>query len=38
MQYRSSDAVAGNLTGVVALFGVGAALLAVGFAKRRQQR
>jgi hypothetical protein len=38
MQYKSSDAVVGNLTGVVALFGIGAALLAVGFVKRRPQR
>ena len=38
VQYKSSDAVVGNLTGIVALFGVGAALLAVGFVKRRQQR
>ena len=38
MQYKSSDAIVGNLTGVVALFGIGAALTAVGFVKRRQQR
>ena len=37
-EYKSSDAVIGNLTGVVALLGIGAALLAVGFMRRRQQR
>jgi hypothetical protein len=35
---RTTEGVVGNLTGVVALVGIGAGLLAVGITRRRQQR
>jgi len=36
METKTTDGVVGNLTGVLAEIGIGAALLAVGFARRRQ--
>ena len=35
---KTTDDVVGNLTGVLAEIGIGAALLAVGFARRKQNR
>jgi hypothetical protein len=38
LETKTTDAVVGNLTGVLAESGIGAALLAVGFARRKQNR
>ncbi len=38
LETKTTDGVVGNLTGVLAEIGIGAALLAVGFARRRQDR
>jgi hypothetical protein len=36
METKTTDGLVGNLTGVLAEIGIGAALLAVGFARRSQ--
>jgi hypothetical protein len=38
LETKTSDGVIGNLTGVLAEIGIGAALLAVGYARRKQSR
>ena len=38
LETKTTDGVIGNLTGVLAEIGIGAALLAVGFARRKEKR